>query len=119
VVNDALRRLETEEQAERFYRARRRGGQCAACGRELAKDEPVFIERFEDARGRWNTRATGPVGAECASTWLRRDAMDREPEHCAGCLRPMYYGVDHARRGRALCSQGCRHRALKRRQAGG
>jgi len=118
-MNDALRRLGTEEQVERFYRARRQGGMCAACGRALADDEAVYIERFTDARGRWTNRAIGPMGAECASTQLRQDTTNREPERCAGCLRPMYYGVESTLRRRALCSQACRHRAVKRWQAGG
>ena len=79
----------------------------------------MYIERFHDVRGRWHNRAKGPVGAECASRQLRRDAMSREAERCAGCGRPMYYGVESARRTRALCSQACRHLAAKRRQAGG
>ena len=117
-MNDAVRRLGTDEQVERFYRARRRGGGCAACGRSLGENEPVYIERFHDVRGRWNTRATGPVGAECASAGLLQDTTDREAERCVGCGRHMYYGVESARRKRALCSQACRHLAAKRRQAG-
>jgi len=45
-VSDVVRRLDTEEDVARFFRARRYGGACASCGRELADDEPVFIERF-------------------------------------------------------------------------
>jgi hypothetical protein len=61
-MSDDRRRLETEEQAERFFRARRRGGECAACGRGLGEVEPVYIERFLDAREHWRNRARGPVG---------------------------------------------------------
>ena len=119
-MSDDLRRLETEEQVERFYRARRRGGACAACGRKLEGDEPVYVEPFEDVRrqrgGFW---AQAAVGSECASGELLHDAATRGPEHCAGCERPMYYGRADARRRRALCSQNCRSRADRRRQAGG
>ena len=118
-MNDEVRRLETEEQTERFYRARRRGGECTACGRELTDSETVYIERFTDVRGRWVNRPRGPVGAECASDELRHAAASREPERCAGCGRPVYYRVESTRRKQALCSQICRNRAAVRRQAGG
>jgi len=118
-VNDEVRRLRTEEQAERFYLARRRGGACAACGRELEHDEPIYVERFEDVRGQWPHRVRGPVGIECASDELRNDAMSRDPERCVGCRRPMYFGVESVRRRRTTCSQPCRNRAIKLRQAEG
>jgi hypothetical protein len=116
-VSDEVRRLRTEEDVARFYRARRQGGECAACGRRFGEIETVYIERFEDARRRdGGLQSQGPVGAECASTWLLQRATNREAERCAGCLRPMYYGVEHKRRRQALCSQNCRHLAVKRRQ---
>jgi len=119
-VNDEVRCLRTEEDVERFYLARRRGGECAACGRALTVDEPVYIERFEDARRRGaGPHVKCPVGAECASSELRRDALTREAERCAGCGRPVYYGGESTRRRQALCSQACRNRAASRRQVGG
>ena len=118
-MSDDRRWLRTEEDVERFYRARRRGGECAACGRDLAKDEPIFIERFQDVRGQRTNRMQGPVGFECASTELRLAVLGRTPEQCAGCSRPVYYGVDSKRRRQALCSQDCRNRAAMRRRGGG
>ena len=118
-MSDEARRLRTEGQAERFYLARRRGGLCAACGRELKDGEPVYVEQFDDFRGSWVNRPMAPVGAECASDELRHAAASREPEPCAGCGRPMYYGVQNSWRKQALCSHSCRYRAGKHRQDGG
>ena len=116
---DERRRVLTEEQAERLYRARRHGGLCAACGRDLAADETVYIERFEDARGRRTSQLVGPVGVECSSDALRRAAPRRDPEWCAACGRPMYDRVGHTARTRAVCSQQCRRRAPKLQAGGG
>jgi len=114
-VSDDVRRLTTDEQRERFQAARRRGGLCAACGRTLGDDEVVYIESFTIG----GTYASGPVGIECASAELLRDAKDREPEQCAGCGRGMHYRLADSRRRRALCSRNCANRAeaAKRRQA--
>jgi hypothetical protein len=119
-VSDEARRLRTEEDVEWFYRTRRRGGECAACGRALTVDEPVYIERFEDARRRGaGPHVKGPVGAECISDELLLSAATREAERCAGCGRPVYYRLEDTRRRRVLCSQACRNHAASRRQAGG
>ena len=62
----AAYQLRTEDGRERFHAARRVGGLCAACGRGLAPDETVYVERF--AVG--TAYAYGPVGVECASAEL-------------------------------------------------
>jgi len=118
-VNDTVRRLRTEEQAERLHRARRQGGRCAACGREISAGETVYIERFEDRRHTWVNVVTAPVGVECISNELREDASGREPERCGGCGRPVHYRLKNPRRVQALGSHACEYRAAKRRQAGG
>lgn len=117
MVNDEVRRLRTEMQAERLHRARQNGGMCAACGRVLGDDETVYVEAFEDARGKWANRVTAPVGIECVSAELRLATSGRNPERCAGCGRPMYYGVERAGRQRALCCRAFSARAAKRQQA--
>jgi hypothetical protein len=99
------RKLTAEWQRERLFQARRRGGMCAACGRVLGKSETVYVEKFEDDR---RSSVTAPVGAECASEKLLAETQGREPEHCAGCGRPMFYREAHtARRRQALCSRTC------------
>jgi len=99
-VSDRRRRLTTEGQVERLHQARWYGELCAACGRELRDDEPVYIERLEGVRGRWICQAKAPVGVECISDELRDAAGRCEPEFCAGCERPVYYRVPSTRRGR-------------------
>ena len=106
-MNGQARRLETEEQRERFHQARRVGGMCAACGRSLGPGEPVYIEGFTDYGG----IVKGPVGAECAAEGFLADTRDQEPEQCVGCNRPMHYRVTDARRKQAVCSVRCRGRA--------
>jgi len=116
--SDERRRVMTEDQAERLYRARRHGGLCAACGRNLATDETVYIERFEDDRGRRVSYLVGPVGVECISDGLRRATKRQDPAWCAGCERPVYYHVGHTVGKQAMCSQQCRRRAPKQQDGG-
>jgi hypothetical protein len=111
-MSDEAGRVTTEEQRDRFHRARREGSLCAACGRVLADDEPVYVELFAfGTEGGRATRAYGPVGVECASAELRYDAQRCEPERCAGCGRPMHYREANVRRRRAVCSRRCAGRA--------
>jgi hypothetical protein len=114
-VSPNVRHLTTEEQWEQFHEARRARGMCAACGRPLGPDEPVYIEMLT-GNGR---TVKGPVGAECTSEELLDDTHGREPERCVGCSRPMHYRVAHARRQQAVCSVRCRSRsvAARHRQA--
>jgi hypothetical protein len=116
-MSDDLRRLTTEEQREQIHGARRRGGVCAACGRALSADEPVYIERFA-VRGSW---MTAPVGVECASPELLQQVAGQEPEHCAGCGRGVYYRSTRSIRHQALCCRACgaRVQAAKRSKAEG
>ena len=107
-MSDEVRRLMTEEQRERLYLARRRGGMCAACGRALGADETVYIEQFEGP-GSW---VTAPVGIECASPELLEQTKGQQPERCAGCGRGVYYRMASSRRQQTLCSRYCVTRAV-------
>jgi hypothetical protein len=116
-MSDDPRRLTTDEQRERAQIARRRGGLCAWCGRTLAEDEAVYVERvkvnWKPYTGASTRRSRGtvhwdlPVGAECASPGFLRRVAAREPERCAACGRPMHYAVIRATRRRATCSGLC------------
>ena len=122
-MSDDPRRLVTEEQRERLYAARYRGGLCAACGRVLVEGEPVYIDQVLVDRkplaapGAGWTRATGlreaPLGEECASPAFLARTRERPPERCEWCERPMYYATQRAGRRRALCSKRCLERARK------
>jgi hypothetical protein len=102
-VSPVVRSLTTEEDRERFHAARRIGGLCAACGRALAPDEPVYVERFATGM----SYVHGPVGVECASSELLERTRGWEPERCVGCGRAMYYRAVGPRRVRAICSRRC------------
>jgi hypothetical protein len=102
-VHNEGRHLATEEQRERFYAARQRGGLCAACGRTLAVGEPAFLEWFILDR---TTYEAGPVGVECASPEALEEAESQEPAQCGGCGRPMYRGAYNLPPQRA-CSRYC------------
>jgi hypothetical protein len=126
-MSDDPRRLTTEEERERVRAARRRGSLCARCGKMLAADEPVYVERvavilkpFTAASTRSSQRTVHwdmPVGVECAAPEFVRRTEGRAPERCAGCGRPVYYTVQRAGRRRAVCSQVCRSRADNARRA--
>jgi hypothetical protein len=121
-VSDDVRRITTEAQRERFYLARKQGGQCVACSRALGADETVYVERFEAGplTGR-GTSATAPVGTECASRGFLDETKGQQSERCAGCGRGVYYRRPSARRRQALCSRVCgaKVQAAKRLKAEG
>ena len=113
-MSAAPRRLVTEEQRERLYAARYRGGLCALCGRALDEGEPIYWEHFVVGRvGGITQHPQVPVGAECASRWLLEENADERPDPCAGCGRPVYYAVASANRRRAVCSQRCQLRVSR------
>ena len=83
-----VRRLTTDEERERLYAARHRGGMCAVCGRALNDGEPVFWEQFAVGRvGGITHRPQAPVASECASSWLRQEKEGEEPGTLRG-VRP-------------------------------
>ena len=108
---DDGRRPPTEEERVRIRTARRDGGLCAACGRGLAGDETVWLDRaVTGTKAGWRRTpivSQVPVGEECASPAFRAAMAGTEPEPCAGCGRGVYYRAGHARRRRAACSRRC------------
>jgi hypothetical protein len=120
-MSDGLRRVRTPEERDRFNAARSRGGLCAACGRALGDDEPVYIERmlldragFSAPGMQWSRKTVprdAPLGAECAAPAFVARTEGRTPERCAFCGRPVYYAKDRPGRQRALCSMRCHKRA--------
>ena len=113
-MSDDVRRLTTEEERERLYIARNRGGFCALCGRTLDEGEPVYWEHFVVGKGDgYRSYPQAPVGAECASPWLLEEKDQEEPEPCADCGRPTYYATGSTKRRRAACSQRCQMRASR------
>jgi hypothetical protein len=109
------------EELRRFNAARDQGGLCAACGRALGADEPVYIDQmlldrnaFAASGARWGVRLAprdAPLGVECVSPELLVRLEGREAERCVGCGRAMHYAKERAHRQRAVCSQACRNRA--------
>ena len=120
-MRDAPRRLTTDEERERFATATSRGGFCAACGRVLADDEAIYIEKIgidlkplTGPGADWFRKTVyrdAPLGAECASPAFLARTAGREPERCEGCDRPVYYAKKRAGRLRAMCSKRCQSRA--------
>jgi hypothetical protein len=105
----------TDEQIAQIYSARLRGGICGWCGRELAPDEPVYIDLFRAGAKRLRSngpvthrsRTTVPVCAECASSEALQQAEGQEPDACVRCGRRVYYRQAHPLRRRTLCSRRC------------
>ena len=110
-MSDERRRPTEEEPDAIIIEAQREGGICAACGRVLAADEPVWRERLASRRG-WSAyfrpaSRRALVGRECAAPDALEESEGREPVACEGCGRGMHYAV--ARRRRAtVCSPRCR-----------
>ena len=100
-----------EEPEAVIMKAQKEGGICAACGRVLSTDEPVWQRRL-DVRRDWGsyfseTHRWAFVGRECAAPDALEESEGREPVACEGCGRGMHYAV--ARRRRAtVCSSRCR-----------
>jgi hypothetical protein len=89
-----------------FDAARVGGGLCAACGRDLAEGEPVWLERIP-VPGNPKALLRVTVGRECASPAFLARTEGQEPEPCAGCGRGVHYGKSNIKRSRALCSTRC------------
>jgi len=110
-VSDERRRPTEEERDATIFAAKKEGGICAACGRVLSTDEPVWQRRLEVRRD-WGsyfseTHRWAFVGRECAAPETLEASEGRAPAACEGCGRGMHYAV--ARRRRAtVCSPRCR-----------
>ena len=107
--------IDQEQHRARVLAARRTGTLCAGCGRALAADEPVWLERLPVG----GTYRRAPVGAECASPAFLRATDGLSPLPCAHCGRGVYYrdGAWSSIRRRALCSRVCdsRYHTARRR----
>jgi ribosome-binding protein aMBF1 (putative translation factor) len=107
--------VRTDEQIARVLAARRRGGICAACGRQLEAGEYVYFERFGVGAVRPRpllpirprTHYHAPVGVECASPSLVAHASTQGVETCAGCGRGVVHPGARRTRKRPSCSQAC------------
>jgi hypothetical protein len=118
---DGVRTL-TAEMRLRLAEAKTHGGLCVWCGRTLADDEAVHLERFlvemrkvraTDARPS-PTYVTAPIGIECLPPESLHDGRWLPIEPCAGCDRPVYHRARRANRRQSLCSRKCAWLALKR-----
>ena len=112
-MSDDARRPLTEEERARIFEARRNGGLCGLCGRVLAADEPVWMERLVTDTWGWRRSpiySLTPVGAECVSAAFRAATQGADPEPCITCARGVYYRTADARRRWAACSRRCRSR---------
>ena len=108
-MTDDARRALTNEARDRVQEARRRGGMCGLCGRALAADEPVWIERLP-VYGAGSPRWWAPLGGECASPAFRAEVAGTAPAPCVSCGRGVYYRSAHPRRRLAFCSRRCEDR---------
>ena len=121
-MSDERRRPTEEERDATIFAAKKEGGICAACGRVLSADEPVWQRRLEVRRD-WGsyfseTHRWAFVGRECAAPDALEESDGREPIACEGCGRGMHYPV--ARRLRAtVCSHRCQAAVQRRRSRGG
>jgi hypothetical protein len=104
--DDTAERLGAELRYRTFRAARTHGGLCANCGRVLAEDEAVWLERRQ-VSGRPRDALRVPVAIECVSPEFLARTEGQAPEPCVGCGRGVYYGKTNSRRHQALCSSRC------------
>src|SRR5947208_15946236 len=100
-TSTARRQVTTDEERERFAVAGERGGMCAACGKTLGADEPVYIalvlvqRKPLSAAGTWWSdrlvKRDAPLGRECVSPTLLAQLEERATDPFAACRRPEYY----------------------------
>jgi len=107
---------------ERLLEAKHDGGLCAACGRMLDADEPVWNRRLQ-IRRTWDvyfaeTVRWGLVDRECATPEVLEASEGRETVACKGCGRAMHYTPAQMRRA-AVCSARCRLTVQRRQSKGG
>jgi hypothetical protein len=112
IVTDLVGRL-TEEERARINAARRAGGVCAGCGRALAPDEPVWLEKAKIGRSSQGKALWWwvPVGRECATPATLLATEQVVPESCVGCGRGVYQLSGHGLRRATACSKRCTSRA--------
>ena len=110
-MSDERRVPNHEEPDAVIMKAQKEGGICAACGRELSADEPVWRRRMASRLG-WGSHFRPAsrwafVGRECAAPEVVRESEGGEPAACGGCGRGMHYPVARNRRA-TVCSARCR-----------
>ena len=112
-----------DERNAAIFEAKKEGGICAACGRVLAADEPVWRERLV-SRAAWSSYF-GPahrwalVGRECATPEILEANEGQEPVACLGCGRGIHYAGALASGRSTVCSRRCRATVRRRRSKGG
>jgi len=112
-----------EEREAAIFEAKKEGGICAACGRVLAADEPVWRERLA-SRAAWSSyfglaHRWALVGRECATPEILEANEGQEPVACLGCGRGIHYAGALASRRSTVCSRRCRATVRRRRSKGG
>jgi len=122
-MHDDSRPMTHEERDAIIIEAKKEGGICAACGRVLSGDDPVWRERLASRRG-WSAyfrpayrRAL--VGRECATPEILEANEGQEPVACLGCGRGIHYAGAPASRRSTVCSARCRVTMYRRRSKGG
>ena len=119
---DDSRPMTDDERNAAIFAAKKEGGICAACGRVLSADEPVWRRRLESRAG-WGPHFEPAyrwvfVGRECATSEAVEASEGRAPVACAGCGRGLHAAVGPGLRATA-CSTRCRVTMQRRRSKGG
>ncbi len=121
-MRDERRVVSNDEREAAIFEAKREGGICAACGRALSDDEPVWRQRLASRAG-WGphfrpAHRWALVGRECATPEILEADAGQDPVACLGCGRAMHYLPAHGRRA-TVCSHRCRVTVQRRRPKGG
>ena len=116
------RRLLSDEAWARIVEAKRDGGICAACGRVLSDDEPVWRLRVASRLG-WSSHFSQTyrwvfVGRECATPETVEASDGGTPVPCGRCGRGLHVAVGPGR-GTTTCSIRCQTAVQRRRSRGG
>ncbi len=121
-MRDERRVPNHDERDAIIIEAQREGGICAACGRVLSDDEPVWRLRVASRLG-WSSHFRPAsrwvfVGWECATPEALEASDGVAPSPCGGCGRGLHVAVGPGR-GATTCSTRCQVTMYRRRSKGG
>ena len=119
-MRDERRVPNHEEREAPIFEPKKEGGICAACGRVLSADEPVWRRRMASRLG-WGSHFSQTyrwvfVGRECAPPEAVEASDGATPVACGGCGRGLHVAVAPGR-GATACSTRCQAAAQRGRAA--
>jgi len=92
-----------------IHNAAKTCSQCAACGRALTVDAPVWRRRMPlgyGPFGQWQS-TVAPICADCAAKVTSWFIRFHPPRPCEGCGRPVHQELNFRSHRRTFCCRNC------------